>query len=139
MAMSRSTKVLAVIRSLLVVGAAGVLVVKAEQIRTGISGDALFSKSPAWTAIMLITPGSFFVALLILLPVFVFFTAHEIQSPEGTPMPWWAPVAFVFGLADPNWTVPRAVSVPLVVVMSVLGGFVTYTLLMGLIFGYFLK
>ena len=136
--MNKSSKVLQIIRILLAIGLVGVLAIKTMQLCTGISGNDLFNQ-PIWIVIILITASSFFISFLILFPVFIFLKLHEVQTTEGILMPWWAPLAIVLGFTNPNWLIPKTISAPIVIIMSILIGFLTYTVVMSLIFGYFLK
>lgn len=134
----RSAKALRILRGLLCIGLVGVVAIKVHQVRTGIPGEDLFYQ-PVWMGIILMTAGSFFLGLLVVFPVFIFLKTHDVETTEGIPMPWWAPVAIVLGFGKANWLVPRSLGTLLVVIMSILGGFVAYTLVMALVFGWFLR
>ena len=135
---SSQNRIISLTKVLFLSGVVGVIITKLAKEIIGISGQEL-SRILPWSFLIYGCAIAFFLSLLILLPFSVYILSHRSETKNGIPMPWYGPFGMLVGITDGKWIVPRYISTPLVLTMSLLGGLMTYVLAMAFTFGYLLK
>jgi hypothetical protein len=96
--------------------------------------EAQFMNSPLVAAWVYICSGFLILGLFVLLPLSVFVGRSKVPVSSARHMPWYGLFLIPLGLADPDWTIPRWISWPVLAILA----FLVFLLVYGLIFSLFI-
>jgi hypothetical protein len=84
------------------------------------TSESQFMAEPAGALATWVFTILFLVGMVVLFPLAVFARRRSIPPPPSRPMPWWGIFAIIFGGADPDWTMPRWITWPVMTLFALL-------------------